>query len=172
MRHRKEKKRACVLAWLCLLAFAVPLAVVGAIWEREAIFVFAVLVGLPCILIIAIIGVSSSALKRDFGLHGDKMLFECPDALRNAKPIITSARIGQHYIARGLLPIAWADEGIAITLDSQDIVFIAKANIECARHRGRWCEITHCDPQLQSPIMILREVALQMRPLLGDVMMD
>ena len=155
MQHREIKRLAFILAASFLITIAVPLAIVSAAWDRPGLFILAVILGLPCIGTLAALTISSFALTRDYGLWGDKLLIRCPDSLRGGQTVFTSGRIGASYWARGCQQISWSEDGIAIILISQDVVFIAKENIRRIVITSRaWCEIMHSDPQLQSPIVI------------------
>jgi hypothetical protein len=139
------------------------------------IFMLTVILGFPCIWILVALGLASYALTRDYGLWGDKLLLNCPDSLKHGPTVFTSGRIGQHYWARGLwiwgpLPISWSLDGIAITLLSQDVVFIATENIRSVATSGRfWLDIIHSDPQIQSPIVLPRTVVSQMAQVLPEL---
>ena len=173
MRHRAAKRFAYIVAALCLCTIVVPLAVVSAVWEWEGLFALAVILGLICNFTLVAFGLSSLALTHDYGLWGDKLLLDCPESIKASQRVFTSGRIGEHYWARGLFPISWSVEGIAITLESQDVVFIDKKHIRrVVPVSTRWCEIIHSDSQIQSPIVLPTRVINRMRDLLPELKPD
>src|SRR5262245_5904653 len=127
MRNRRRKQIVLVVAAVVLFGSTVPLGVFSAVWDLPGLSAFAAVAGMACIIPLVFLSASSSALTHDYGLWGDKDLFVCPESLKVGQPIRTWGTIAER--CRGTILLNWSVEGVAVTLPSNDVVFIDKKNI-------------------------------------------